>query len=135
MFNEAPDHHEHATYIENLNKLLRDMIDRAEPRGDVRSRDDLELLCALYMVCANMLMVRVTTAPFESTYGQPPRTPISCAEQSPIIVPPEVDPSSIHFLRTLMAQINDRLDDRLMRRESAVRSALLSGDARESISP
>ena len=37
MFNEAPDHHEHVTYIENLNKLLRDMIDRAELRGDVRT--------------------------------------------------------------------------------------------------
>ena len=53
MFSEAPDHHEHATYIENLNKLLRDMIDRADLRGDVRSKEDLELLCALYMVRAN----------------------------------------------------------------------------------
>jgi hypothetical protein len=131
MFNEAPDHHEHAAYIENLNKLLRDMIERAELRGDVRSRDDLELLCALYMVRANMLMVRFMTTPFKITYGQPSRTPISCAEQSPAIVPPEVDPSSMHFLRTLMAQINDLLDDRLMRRESVVRSALLSGDARD----
>ena len=107
------------------------MIERAELRGDVRSRDDLELLCALYMARANMLMVRFMTTPFEITYGQPPRTPISCAEQSSVVVPPEVDPSSMHFLRTLMAQINGLLDDRLLRRESVVRSALLSGDARD----
>ena len=105
MFSEAPDHHEHTSYIKNLNKLLRDMIDRADHHGDVCSREDVELMCALYMVCANQILVRFMTTPFEIMYGQlqPPRTPILCAEHTPSVVPPEVDPSSMHFLRTLMA--------------------------------
>ena len=107
------------------------MIDRADLCGDVRSKEDLKLLRALYMVCANQILVRFMTTPFEITYGRPPRTPISRAEHTPSVVPPDVDPSSMHVLRTLMAQINDLMDDRLMRREGVVRSALLSGDAHD----
>ena len=66
---------EHAVLAENAHKQMDADIERADMRGDLRSFEDVEVMCAIMMMKMNQNHVQNQTA-FERTFGQPPASPV-----------------------------------------------------------
>ena len=126
----AADEHEHSAHVETVHKDLRNELNRAELKGELRQFSDIELATAMWMIKKNQLDVQHGTTRFERTYGQPARTTLSVLETPPALLPLTMEVDDANFVRCLRKEILQLIDAYCCAKTKESRTQLLLKDVK-----